>query len=413
MSLLRDALIVFLKELICFVRDRNIVINTILMPLFLYPTTFWVMNQIMLLQQGAVQQQVSKVAIVNGDQLPDLMDVLSDTDMVELVKGWAPVSSEGVDVLLDIREAHYNADNPCFKIKLDYDQANDYSIAAKKKILTVLDQFREQILLSVTLVHDIPSVVVEPFTVEIIDIASDQKMGTYFISLLLPMMIIIMAAMGTFYPAIDIIVGERERKTLETTLLSPTSRLAIVIGKFCAVVLAGIVAVFLNIVALALTAAHTLFLMAGNGSVGFSLPLKSIPLILLTTVIISACFGAACILIASYARNFREGQSFVTPFFILSFQPAIVSALPGISLTTGLAFVPVANAALMFKEIINDEYHWDKIALVLFSLVLYTGIVLIAAACRLKNENTFWREKSETLKKSFHLSQRFQFWRKP
>ncbi|MBN2385098.1 ABC transporter permease [bacterium] len=413
MSFVRDVIVVFFKELLCFVRDRNIVIYSIVLPIFLYPITFWVMNQVMLLQRGAVENQNSKVAVLNGESAPELMSLFETTDMIEVVPGHARIGKDGVDAVLDIQDVYYDPASPCFRMRLEYDQANEYSVTAKERVLGVMTEFRELVLLFLALDHELPETVVEPFQIETHNIASSEQMGIYILGHLLPMMIIIMAAMGTLYPAIDVIVGERERKTLETTLLTPNSRFSLVLGKFGAVVLAGIVAVFLNIAALGLTASHTIFLMGNQGNAAFSIPLRSLPLVLLTTIIIAAGFGAASILIASYARNFREGQSYVTPFFIISFQPAIISALPGITLTTGIALVPVANASLMFRDLLNNIYQWDKIALVLLSLTVYTGVVLWAASSRLKNENTLWGEKTETIKKATSLLARIRLWRKP
>ncbi|MFC1851008.1 ABC transporter permease [candidate division CSSED10-310 bacterium] len=406
----RDLWVIFVKELLCFVRDRNIVIYSILLPLFLYPTTFWVMNQIIMFQRGSVENKVSRVGLVNADFSAEFCELLAREEMIETVAAPLDIGDGGVDAILEIEDFSYDEKNPCFAFLIRFEQADEYSVLAQTRLMAVIDQFRAFMLDYIIVTNEFPLELSQSFTIETKNIASDKQMGAFIIARILPMLIIIMAAMGTLYPAIDVIVGERERQTMETNLLVPTSRLILIGGKFAAVTLAGVVAVLLNIGSLAITASHTLFLLEDQGSAIFTIPARAYPLIVLTTIIIAAGFGAACILIASYARTFREGQSFVTPFFIISFQPAVIASLPGISLTYLVSIIPVANAAVMFREIITGIYHWEKILIVLGTLLIYTLLLLVITARRINNENTLWREKAEHIKQTMKKRRWFKLW---
>lgn len=391
--ILRDTILIFKKEIICFLRDRNIIIYSIIFPIFLYPMTFWIINEISLFQRGTTDKKISRIMIVNPSEAPEFTAFLKERNKIRIVKGNANKPLENCDAAIEFADSYLGKGGPCYRLKIYYDSSKDYSKLAETRLVEALDKYRLIVFHYFEVDNDLVSDSLQSFKVKAINIASSKGMGIFIIGQLLPMMIIIMSAMGTFYPAIDVIVGERERKTLETTLLSPTFRFSIVAGKFLAVVLAGIVAALLNIVSLGITASHTIFLLEKGKGAAFSIPINAVPLLFISTALISACFGAACILIASYARTFREGQSLVSPFFIISFQPAVISALPGIKLTSIMALIPVANVSLMFKEIINGEYHWKMIIIVLISLTFYTAIILIFAARRIKNENTLWGER--------------------
>lgn len=351
------------------------------------------MNQIFVFQMGAVESKISRIELVNPGLAVELYSLLLDADKIEIVTEAANLKQKAVDATIEVADVITGRGGPCYQLTVYYDKASDASLIAKERIDEVVEQFRDQLMGRVAVDFGVPHQLLRSYEIESVNVATKKRMGAYIISRILPLMIIIMAAMGTLYPAIDVIVGERERKTLETTLLLPISKTSIVVGKFVAVVFAGIFAVVLNIVSLALTAEHTLFLLGGASSASFTIPWRAYPVILVTIIIMAAGFSAVTILIASYAKTFREGQSLVTPFFVISFQPAVVAAFPSIKLTTFMCFVPIANASLMFRSILEGEFAWTKIALVLGSLTLYCVIALGLAARRFTNEDTLWGEK--------------------
>jgi len=198
-----------------------------------------------------------------------------------------------------------------------------------------------------------------------------------------------MVAMGTLYPALDTVVGERERETLETTLLAPVSRESILLGKFAFVVFAGVLAAMLNLASLAVLARHTMFGFLLDQGAEIEIPAPAVPLILVATVLIAVFYAAVVMVIAGFARTFREGQSFVTPFWTLSFQPAVVVALPGIELNHFTAWIPVANVALMFRAAISNRFDPVLITIVMGSLVLYCLPPLWLGSRMLRSESIF------------------------
>ena len=70
------------------------------------------------------------------------------------------------------------------------------------------------------------------------DLASIQARATRMTALI-PMFIIMAVLYGALTAALDSTAGERERGSLEPLLMNPVSHLALVVGKWCAVVLLG------------------------------------------------------------------------------------------------------------------------------------------------------------------------------
>jgi len=73
-------------------------------------------------------------------------------------------------------------------------------------------------------------------------------MGRFVLGLLLPVMLVIMLAMGAIYPAIDTTAGERENGTWETMMTTATSRENILVAKYLYVSTMSFVAGCLNVI---------------------------------------------------------------------------------------------------------------------------------------------------------------------
>ncbi len=74
-------------------------------------------------------------------------------------------------------------------------------------------------------------------------------------------------------------------------------------------------------------------------------------------VLLAGFLAAGMMVLASFARTFREGQSMVTPFYLAAILlPAMFLSTPGITLTLPLALVPVVNIALVVREAISGTF---------------------------------------------------------
>ena len=72
-------------------------------------------------------------------------------------------------------------------------------------------------------------------------------------SKILPVMLLLWAMTGAFYPAVDLCAGEKERGTLETLLSSPAERSEIVLGKLLTIMLFSMATAVLNLVSMGVT----------------------------------------------------------------------------------------------------------------------------------------------------------------
>ena len=119
----------------------------------------------------------------------------------------------------------------------------------------------------------------------------------------------------------------------------------------------------------------------------FALPLSSIPLILLVTVLLAMFVAAGMMILASFARTFREGQSLVSPFYMATLLPVFFLQSPGIEFTPLMALIPIVNVAMVFREAIAGVYHWPLIGLTLIVESLCIVLALALATVILRYED--------------------------
>ena len=192
-------------------------------------------------------------------------------------------------------------------------------------------------------------------------------MGQFILGLIAPMFLIIMLAVGGLYPAIDSTAGERENSTWETLMTVASDRSNILISKYLSVATLSFAAGMLNLAAMTLSMKAVLTPLLGEDVSGLtmSIPLTSVPVIIVGAAMMALFIAAGMMILASFARTFKEGQSMIGPFYIRMILPLMFLQVPDIEFTPRLAAIPVVNVALMFREAIAGVYQWHLIGITL------------------------------------------------
>lgn len=191
----------------------------------------------------------------------------------------------------------------------------------------------------------VPRGAAAPVEAEAIDVAEETgHRGAALWASTLPVLLVIWALTGAFYPAVDLCAGEKERGTLETLLSSPAGRGEIVLAKLATVMLFSSLTTVLNLGGMALLG--TMVFARGFGGPPASallwLPLALVP--------ITALFSALCLALAALARSTKEGQYYLTPLLLLTLPLAVVPAVTGMELNLGNSLLPVTGIVLVLRE---------------------------------------------------------------
>jgi sodium transport system permease protein len=188
---------------------------------------------------------------------------------------------------------------------------------------------------------------------------------------------------------VDATAGERERSTWETLMSVAASRLNIVLSKYFYVATVGCMAGLLNLTAMAVsmsTIMHPLVARSG-ADFSFSVPTSSLPILVIGALVLAGFIAAGMMLFAAFARTFKEGQSMITPFYLLIIMPAALLNQPDMEFSLGMAVIPVVNVVMMVREAIMGSSQLVPVILTLGSSLMAIGLCMMAARFVLQYED--------------------------
>ena len=262
-----------------------------------------------------------------------------------------------------------------FATRITFDESRDQSSRAKSRIDQKLSKYRETYLERQATQLGLSREQFQDFWIDEENLSSNRETGQ-FIGVLMPIFFIIMLAVGGMHPAIDSTAGERENSTWETVMSAATSRANVLVAKYLYVATMAFTAAFLNLFAMMFSMGTLLSpLLRGGDGKWRDIPLQSAPVILAGAVLLALFVAAGMMILASFATNYKEGQSLVAPFYIALIIPIMFLQTPGLEFTRRIAMIPVANVTMMIREAMQGIYHWPLIGL---TLVVETVCVVLA-----------------------------------
>lgn len=431
------ALIVFGKEMKDILRDRRTIISMVLIPILFYPLLSIGLGSVVSSQITKTQAESQKVLILPRDADPQFVQMLgrapkialASADSVRTALARSARSDSGVtqanierlfsgavDALPDsIKSPIYYraiadkqvravieipsdigvriAAGDSVVVRTFTDEADIKSEAAGDRLRDWAIKTGDSIVTERLTAAGMDRRLLRPVVHQSVDVAPPAKKSGFFLGMILPYMLVILMMTGGMYPALDITAGEKERGTLETLLVAPVSRWNLAVGKFLAVVTAGMVTTALATISMTVSFGMAGTTFGNDGaqtmSVGFStVTMLWIFLLMIPTAVL---FSSLLITISISARSYKEGQSYVTPLLMAAIMPAMVSLVPGLELNLVLAFIPVVNICMAMKEVILGVYHPMMIVLVFLSTALYAGFALFIATRLFERESILFR----------------------
>lgn len=236
--------------------------------------------------------------------------------------------------------------------------------------------------------------IVNPLTYETRDIAEKtQFQGASLWSKILPIMLVLWALTGAFYPSIDLCAGEKERGTLETLLCSPAKRSEIVLGKLGTVVIFSALTAILNVISIGFAGWLLLSQLPGISTP----PQSSMFWLILALGPVSILFSSLCIALAAFAKSSKEGQYYLTPLMLIVMPLSLLPFSPGVELNLGNSMIPITGIILLLGQCLEGNY--------LFALryaPVVTGVTLLCcwiairwAIGQFKSESVLFRESEK------------------
>jgi sodium transport system permease protein len=397
---------VYQKELLELMRDKKTLMFVVLLPLLIFPLLFGLMGLVMSNVSRQAEAEEHRYVIIHAERAPAFAEALFyhknfkkvETELTATADLKQAIRDDKFDVAIVIpADFDLSAENlNQSKWQLIHNSSSQLDMISKHfndLLKTFSKKLQQDKLAGLGVGSDKVAAVLEPVTVERINTAESrenigEKIGGFIAYLLVPLVLA-----GASYPAMDIGAGEKERGTLETLLICPISRTAIVLGKFFTVLTTGLVSAALTVISFG-GWGYLIGSMAGVDVVAKTmetLGFIDLTLILALLLPLSAIFAALLLSLSIYARSYKEAQNYIGPVTMVVFMPLVVAILPGVELNWKTAMVPVLNVALSIKELVKGTIDYLLLAAVLGSTLLIAAAAIAFCVSWFQKEKVLFR----------------------
>lgn len=349
----RRIVAVFLKELLDSMRDRRSLMSSLMFPLFgplmIAATLSYVVSE-------ASEVKPLELPVVGAEHAPGLMAHLEQSG-VEVQP--APADPEGsvrdgdLDVVLIVPEDYgerFRAARPA-GLQLVVDRSRNEAASDIRRAERLIETYAGKIGMMRLLARGVNPAVARPVMVEDVDMATPQRMAARVFNMI-PMFVLLAAFIGGMYVATDATAGERERKSLEPLLINPVPRRVLVLGKWMATTVFGVVGVVLTLV-FSLVALRQVPL--EEVGISSTLGLAEGLAVLFATLPVALLGAAIQMLVASFAKSFREAQTYLSFMLFLPMLPGLFLSLKPMGSEPWMWFVPVLGHQVLVMDIVRGE----------------------------------------------------------
>lgn len=373
----RHAGVVFRKEITELFRDLRTVLVSIGVPLVLFPLLAAILAYGG--ESGGIGPPTDVAVSLSGAEMGDISGFLRSHGELSIVEVPASETVEeavvagSIDVAVVLDSSR--------DVTVVFDNTHQRSLAAGELVTGLLKEYLSQ--------SERTTRVAASFAVRLEPIHPPAEgAATLILSFLLPMVILVSAAIGPLASAADLGAGEKERRTLEALLGSPGRRSAILIGKFAAVSTMGLLGVFSFVAGAGLAYLATRTVTEG---LVFTLTAEGILSVAYPAVLAALTLAAFELVISLYARSSKAAQTFSVPVLIVASAVGYATVLVDMRSLSGWYYhVPLLNLGLMIKGAVLGTSHPAGLLISSVWVVMYL-LVAFSLGLRIVNGESVFR----------------------
>ncbi len=404
---MNNIITIWKKELMDAIRDKRTLMAMIILPIILMPIIVIGMSVLVESQIKKAEEQTVKVGIVYGTEI-DLAQLINQNETIDLVQVDGnlneAVKDRSVDAGLVLPKDYQSKINSyqTVDIKIIKHSVNEKSSYAVNRIKVIVAQYNQQLINSRLVNEDVNQKILSTVLINEEELATEKELGGFGLGFILPLFIVMWSIVGGQYIATDISAGEKERKTLESLLLTPARRIEIVFGKYFAVATSALISVVVSLTSMYFAVKYfgTFGLSEDGGatsalgiSADFSIEPMALFVMFVVSVLMVLMFSAVILSIAIFAKSYKEAQSYIGPSYLVVILPvSILNSLPGFEPALWFFALPAVNSVLLFKEILIGTYDLGHILVTLISLAVFSVIAIYIASQVYQKEGVLFKE---------------------
>jgi sodium transport system permease protein len=386
--MLRDAFIIFRKEVKNVSKDRRAIFSNYLLPFLLMPAMFLGITYFENLQSSDLQEQVYSIGIVNADG-PAFSRLLAETidftapEAPAPVPGSDPADLGSDDIWVVFPKGFAAGDRAAVEIYAS-STSTDQRYAAeiiRRSVQQYTRGISDMRLAELGLSMD----ELESLQVIAVDTAPVESQGANFLALFLPYAIIVYLFAGSMSMGIDTTAGEKERGSFSALLVNQISRSSIALGKILFVVTSSLLNAAMSFAGLLLAFSLSSVLL-GGGVFSGTVTLSPLSIVSLLLVLLSGAGLAATVIVmlGSMAGSMKEAQGYIGPIYILVILTGVITMSMDPASSLSLYAVPVLNLIFSIKAILLSQASIQAL-LITVSVNLLIVIALTWLTSRIYN----------------------------
>ena len=316
-------LTVLRKELRDFARDRRTFLMALLLGPLVYPLLFIGLGKLVEARVSTQLEKPLEIPVVGADHAPNLIaflatqDIRAKTPPKDLV-GAIRRQDEDVALVIAPDFAEDWRAGRAAKVEVVSDSTRQNAEVAVQRVRGALVAYGRQVGALRLVARGVNPSLSQAMNVAQRDVATPEAKQGRFLSMMLPVLLLMFAFIGGANLTMDVTAGERERQSLEPLLATPVSRATLVSGKMMAAALIGIVALVLTLLSFKFSAAMSTSAMARALDVSYfaigKMMLVLVPLVLIGTALLT--------FIAAGAKSMKEAQSHLVWMMFMPMLPA-------------------------------------------------------------------------------------------
>jgi sodium transport system permease protein len=384
------ALAVFRKELRETIRDRRSLFSGLF-----YGVWGPMVMGIALLALARDRADIGTMPLVveGPSRAPALVAFLASRD-IDVIDGDADLAAAIRDrrtpIALSIDEG-YGADflnQRTARVTLLFDGTWSESARRAARMRTVLTEYSRGIADTRLVLRGVAPAAITPVRVLERDFSTAAGRAAGVLATM-PIFILLAAFVGGMSVAADLTAGERERGSLESLLLHPVDRLSIVAGKWLAASAVAVATVAVTVMMSQLVLRHPR-LLAIDLPIG--LPHQDALAIFLLLAPLALCAAALQLLVALFARTYKEAQTQLSLFVFAPMIPGFLFAFGSLQPAPWMRLTPMLGQHVFITDLVRGQaLPLIPAAQLTIVTLAVAGLALVAVAALLGRESILRR----------------------
>jgi sodium transport system permease protein len=383
---MRGLTTVFRKEVRENIRDRRALFNSLLLGPLLFPLLFVGMMWFLESAEQERAEQALELPVVGAQYAPSLIRYLEQQGVIiqpDPEDPEAMVRNQEMPVIVRILPEFPErwAEGLPAPVEVIMDPSRQESNTAIRRTKNLLLGYGQRIGSLRLQMRGISPQLSSPVMLKDVDL-STAKSRAILAVIFLPYVLMITAFTGATHLAMDTTAGEKERKSLEPLLINPVPRWQIMTGKMLTTTAFAMASLALTLVSFRIVLPY---MPVGAFGMDLTLGLMTLLLILLVISPVAILAAALLTLLASFAKSYREAQSYMGLVILIPMIPSLIFMANPIRAEAWMMTVPLFSQNILIGEIIREEsvaLSWYAMSV---SSTLAIGLALAVLAATLYN----------------------------